>query len=347
MNNQNIIIKLTATFFLCFFINTVITQAQPQDYVDITMGNGYGLRFWDGNDAFKISMGQSSTYQYGPVSTISIKTNMHPAPGRGWTWGSWGNTPVTALSNTGEFQTEGYIKSMKLQFLFGDNQSLQANDDNLLRYYSNNSSNSMIGLYDKEFEPYGFINGYDNVANGNGATAFGLCDADGNWSYLAAKGDYTSFKINNIEMMRIEDNGNVGIGTNNPEHKLDVCGTARFADVIVEDDWCDFVFEPEYCLTTLEEEADFIKLYGHLSNFESAKDMNGEINVNDIFKRQQIQIEENVLHLIDLNEENKVLQFQVNDLTDEVENLNNQVTTLTANYEILTKELATIKAQLK
>jgi len=334
MKNQNFRITLLSIFISFFLINYVIpVQAQPQDYVDITMGTGNGLRFWDGNDAFKISMGTSSTYQYGPVNSISIKTNMHPEPGRGWTWGSWGNTPVTALSNEGDFQTEGYIKSMEGLFLFGDNQSLHANDDNLLKYYSNNSSNSIIGLYDKELEPYGFINGYDNVANGNGATAFGLCDADGDWSYLAAKGDYTSFKISDIEMMRIEDNGNVGIGTNDPQHKLDVCGTARFTEILVEEDWCDFVFEAEYCLTTLEEEAEFIKSYGHLSNFESAKDMNGEINVNDVFKRQQIQIEENVLHLISLNEANETLQLQVDELT--------------TNYEALTKELAAIKKQLQ
>jgi len=46
--------------------------------------------------------------------------------------------------------------------------------------------------------------------------------------------------------------GHVGIGTTNPQHKLDVCGTGRFKEILVEEDWCDFVFEPEYCLTTLE-----------------------------------------------------------------------------------------------
>lgn len=158
-------------------------------------------------------------------------------------------------------------------------------------------------------------------------------------------GDTNNFYNNgNVELGLV---GNVGIGTTNPQHKLDVCGVIRAEEILVDDTWCDFVFEQEYCLTTLEEEADFIKMYGHLSNFESAKDMNGEINVNDIFKRQQIQIEENVLHLIDINEKNQTLQLQVEDLSDEVVQLNHNVNTLTVNYETLMKELAILKKQLR
>lgn len=144
-------------------------------------------------------------------------------------------------------------------------------------------------------------------------------------------GDTNNFLNNgNVELGLA---GNVGIGTTNPQNKLDVCGIIRAKEILVEDTaWCDFVFEPEYCLTTLEEEETFIKLYGHLSNFESAKAMNGEINVNDIFKRQQIQIEENVLHLIELNEENKVLQTEVDELK--------------AGYALVLKELAELKAKL-
>jgi len=161
----------------------------------------------------------------------------------------------------------------------------------------------------------------------------------------SSNGDTNNFYNNgNVELGLV---GNVGIGTTNPQHKLDVCGVVRAEEILVEDSWCDYVFEPDYCLTTLEEEEDFIKLYGHLSNFESAKDMNGKINVNDIFKRQQIQIEENVLHLIELNKENNTLQIQVNDLTDNVEQLTMEVADLTHNYETLAKELATIKKQIR
>lgn len=286
-------------------------------------------------------------------------------------------------------------------YFFHPNQTLTGNNNSRLDYQSNNSTLTQLKFMDKEGTRYGSIYGSGDGAN------FGMLDGDSQWSYMAATDDYTAFKINNVERMRIEDNGYVGIGTNNPqqtlhvdgnaiigsnnwgaltidgkdrndwlfnahnagnkffirtqrdngeadqsfyvmtferatgnvgigtsspENKLEVCGTIRAEEVLVEDGWCDFVFEPEYCLTTLEEENEFISMYGHLSNFESAKEMDGMINVNDIFKRQQIQIEENVLHLIELNEENKVLQIELDELK--------------AGYALVLKELAELKAKL-
>lgn len=205
-------------------------------------------------------------------------------------------------------------------------QTISGNNKRFITINSNNSDVTHLKLNDKEDEQYGTISGTNNGSH------FGLKDGDLDWSYLAVKDNYSSFKIDNSEIVRLKANGYVGIGTSNPQNQLDVCGIIRANEVLVEDTWCDFVFEPEYCLTTLEEEAQFIKIYGHLSNFESAKTMNGKINVNDIFKRQQIQIEENVLHLIQLNKANKALQLQVEKLT--------------ADYATLVTELAAIKAKL-
>jgi hypothetical protein len=81
-------------------------------YSDHIPGNGYGIRFWESN-AYKISMGEGSLYQYGTVTDYSIKMQMdNGSPGRGFTWGRESFAPVAALNGTtGSFQTVGAVKS--------------------------------------------------------------------------------------------------------------------------------------------------------------------------------------------------------------------------------------------
>lgn len=75
---------MKALSFLFLLLSYSITYGQ-QTYYDVTSGNGYGIRFWQ-HDAYKIHMGNTSEYRYGPVSDYSIKMNMSELPGRGWTW---------------------------------------------------------------------------------------------------------------------------------------------------------------------------------------------------------------------------------------------------------------------
>ncbi|MBP9867132.1 MAG: tail fiber domain-containing protein [Candidatus Pacebacteria bacterium] len=80
----------------------------------VTAGDGNGLKFWNGSDTYKISMGNASEYHYGPVTDYSIKNTIDSNGNtRGFTWGQNGTTPVTALNvGTGDFQTQGKITAM-------------------------------------------------------------------------------------------------------------------------------------------------------------------------------------------------------------------------------------------
>jgi len=83
-----------------------------------------------------------------------------------------------------------------------------------LKHYSNHSTATTQAFYDKEGTRYGQVYGSGNGVN------FGLLDGDGNWSYLAAKDNYTAFRINNSEKMRILSNGRIGIGATSPKAHL-------------------------------------------------------------------------------------------------------------------------------
>ncbi|WOO41506.1 hypothetical protein [Rubellicoccus peritrichatus] len=109
------------------------------------------------------------------------------------------------------------------QILFG-NTSAKLNTDASagLRYYSNNSNDTKLELSDKEGTRYGSLWGQ---SNGN---FFGLRDADNNWSIFSSKDAYIQFRIDNSIKMHVDSEGEVGIGTTNPQHKLEVAGTGKF-----------------------------------------------------------------------------------------------------------------------
>src|SRR5688500_10616691 len=92
---------LLITFFCA--VGTVNCAFAQLALYDITAANGNGIRFWQ-SDFYKMHMGNLSEYKYGPVTDYSIKMNMHETPGRGWTWGLYGQVPIAALGNTGEMQ---------------------------------------------------------------------------------------------------------------------------------------------------------------------------------------------------------------------------------------------------
>jgi len=105
------------------------------------------------------------------------------------------------------------------------------------------------------------------------------------------------------------------IGHNsNGGNELEICGQVKTKEVIVEDGWCDYVFDKDYELGSLEKEAEFIGTNGHLSNFQSEEEMAGEIQLKDVTVKQQKTIEEIMLHVIQLNERLKTVEAENEEL---------------------------------
>ncbi|MFM2306802.1 MAG: hypothetical protein RLZZ367_1471, partial [Bacteroidota bacterium] len=59
-------------------MNGNVINSVPQ--INVTPGDGNGIRFWSSDD-YKIHMGNSGEYHYGPVTDYSIKMNMNNQAG--------------------------------------------------------------------------------------------------------------------------------------------------------------------------------------------------------------------------------------------------------------------------
>ncbi len=112
------------------------------------------------------------------------------------------------------------------------------------------------------------------------------------------------FNINDTTRMTIlQNNGNVGIGTTNPSYNLDVNGTIRANEIIVNTSGADFVFADDYRLRPLSEVKAFVTENNHLPEIQSAQEMqeNG-VSMNELQIQLLQKIEELTLYLIQQDE---------------------------------------------
>ena len=120
--------------------------------------------------------------------------------------------------------------------------------------------------------------------------------------------------------LAINSRGNVGIGTDNPQNKLDVNGTIRATEVKVEADWADFVFDKDYKLPTLQEVEDHINEHKHLPDIPSEAEVkeNG-VSLGEMQAKLLQKIEELTLYVIELKKENQEQSKLIHDLQGKLE----------------------------
>jgi hypothetical protein len=110
-----------------------------------------------------------------------------------------------------------------------------------------------------------------------------------------------------IERMRVNSNGNVGIGTTTPDAKLAVKGTIHTQEVKVDmTGWNDYVFDKKYILPTLLSVKAYIDQNHHLPEIPSeAEVIKNGVNLGEMVKLQTKKIEELTLYAIQQKEENQ------------------------------------------
>lgn len=128
-------------------------------------------------------------------------------------------------------------------------------------------------------------------------------------------GDSVSFALDDspwTRLLNIQQNGNVGIGTINPQYPLSVNGTIQAKEVIVNTGWSDYVFDPNYHLRSLDQIAAYIKKNHHLPGIPTAADVKANgISVGEVEAKLLAKVEELTLQMIQLNNENKRLKQRV------------------------------------
>jgi hypothetical protein len=100
--------------------------------------------------------------------------------------------------------------------------------------------------------------------------------------------------------------GNVGIGTTNPDEKLTVNGKIHANEVRIDSTVPvpDYVFKGDYQLLSLSETERYVKTNSHLPNVPSANEMLVRgVNVNEMQMSLLRKVEELTLHLIEKDKE--------------------------------------------
>lgn len=117
------------------------------------------------------------------------------------------------------------------------------------------------------------------------------------------------------EKIRFLSNGNVGIGTQTPNYKLEVNGTIRAKEIKVEAiNWPDYVFADNYNLKSLDEVEQFINQNKHLPDILPASQMEAEgVNLSEMNIMMLQKIEELTLYVIELKKEIDNLKNQPNE----------------------------------
>lgn len=314
---------------------TVSSQTQVADYLNINSGNGKGIRFWNGNESYKISMGNTSEYKFGSVTDYSIKFSMNSDITRGWTWGVTGLTPVASLNTQGKLHLASDLSTLgkigvgttSPSALFHLNRTNTASGNNDYTFkitaYCNDCSGST-------WYPF-YIAGYNqNVGIGvvGGEESFANDPYNFQSSKLKVATTMAVYQrtSSTLHYVRISANNGNSIVTNadadalwikkddNALQNLAVeklyarevevtSGTYQFPD---------YVFEDSYDLLSIDELDSYIQENKHLPNIPSAKEVEetglklGEMNIKLVEK-----IEELTLYIIELKKQNDLLAEKV------------------------------------
>ncbi|MCO5949827.1 hypothetical protein [Mucilaginibacter flavidus] len=149
---------------------------------------------------------------------------------------------------------------------------------------------------------HGGVLAWRNTANNSETVGFGTGGSDQLIVYTGG-----------VQHLTILANGNLGIGTTNPDQALAVNGTVHSKAVVVDNNVLpDYVFNKTYALRPLSAVKTYIDLNHHLPEMPSAAEVakNGQ-NLGEINTLLLKKVEELTLYMIELNKTVKAQQQEI------------------------------------
>jgi hypothetical protein len=119
------------------------------------------------------------------------------------------------------------------------------------------------------------------------------------------------------KMFTVVTNGNVGVGTDSPDYKVDVVGKIRAHEVLINTQkTADFVFSEDYELRSLQEVEQYIVNHKHLPEIPSDSEVkeNGGVNLGDMQIKLLQKVEELTLYLIRQDNTIQELKAEIKEL---------------------------------
>ncbi|MES2277548.1 MAG: hypothetical protein V4592_16100 [Bacteroidota bacterium] len=159
------------------------------------------------------------------------------------------------------------------------------------------------------------LDGDNGNASGNFSQIRSYSNLYASWgSQLAFYTTQAGVANTQIERLRIDANGYVGIGTSTPHEALSVNGNIRSKEIKVEtSNWPDYVFKSNYHLLSLAEIKTFIDKNHHLPEIPSEQEINKDgVRLGEMNKLLMKKVEELTLYLIEkdnqMNDQKKINQ---------------------------------------
>ncbi|MGB5555414.1 MAG: hypothetical protein WBM83_12200 [Flavobacteriaceae bacterium] len=243
---------------------------------------------------------------------------------------AWANLPLGGSQNL--FETDLTLTANRTHNLGGNNFVLSGS--------GNVAIGSLPGAPQDKLDVDGQIRarlGFASTAGTAGNPGYGFyTGGNTNMGMFRAGVDNLGFSTVGVEVIRIDENQNVGIGIPNPSEKLHVIGNILASGTITPD----YVFQtyydgisplkPEYKLLSLSEIEDYVRSNKHLPGVPSATEVEeqGGILINKATETNLEKIEELYLHTIAQEKKINQLQNENHDLAQELANLKKELETI-------------------